>query len=102
MRRGNVDATALEGRKILGGSNLWLIKMPAINERCVSSQQLNRRDLNMIALADPFTRGAVGLLRHVIALGQARLISTLTRSQDAGALASCNAGRLCEIKFVQS
>src|SRR5437660_12174654 len=42
MRRGNVDATALEGRKILGGSNLWLIKMPAINERCVSSQQLNR------------------------------------------------------------
>ena len=102
MRRGNIDATALDGRKILGASDLWLIKMTAINERCVGSQQLNRRDLNMIAFADPFTRGTIGLLRHVIALGDARLSSTLARSQDAGALASCYAGRLCEIKLVQS
>src|SRR5205807_4348279 len=65
MRRGNIDATALDGRKILGASDLWLIKMTAINERCVGSQQLNRRDLNMIAFADPFTRGTIGLLRHV-------------------------------------
>src|SRR5947208_13396752 len=43
MRRDNVDATALDWREILGGSKLWLIKMPAINQRGVSSQQLNRR-----------------------------------------------------------
>src|SRR5437763_13763744 len=79
MRRGNVDATALDGREILGGSDLWLIKMPAINERCVSSQQLNWRGLNMIALADPFTRGTIGLFRHVIALGEERLLSIFPR-----------------------
>src|SRR5256885_2591839 len=32
MRRGNVDATALEGRKILGGSHLLLVKKAPLNQ----------------------------------------------------------------------
>src|ERR1041385_3895667 len=33
MRSSNVNATALDRREILGASNLWLIKMAAVNER---------------------------------------------------------------------
>jgi len=57
-----------EASEIIRRRHARLVQMAAVNERRIGSQQLNRSDLEISALADRFARGAVGLLRSMILL----------------------------------
>src|SRR5882724_4340207 len=69
-----------EASEIIRRRDARLVQMAAVDERRIGSQQLNRSDLEIGALADRFARVAVSLLGHMIcfhAAQQARVISRI-------------------------
>jgi len=76
--------------------------MAAVNERRISSQQLNGSDLQIVAFADRFARVAVSLLRNMIcfhAAPQARTISRIAGSHYPGGLLIGNPSRLAQAEL---
>src|SRR5438552_12827480 len=67
--------------------------MSAVNQRRISSQQLKRRDLNMITLADRLARGTIGL--GLLARANLCFVSSFARQhRSSGFLLITHACRL--------
>src|SRR5689334_7606633 len=62
MLCGDIDVGSFNRLKVIACGYLRFEEMPAIYQRRVSSQQLNRRDLNVIAFADGCARTAIRLI----------------------------------------
>src|ERR1043166_2456202 len=78
--------------------------MPAIDERRIRGEQLDRRYHDMITLANPFASRAIGGFRNMVRFGSydSCVIAGFARPQSAGNFLIRNAGSLAKIKFAQS
>ena len=79
-----------------------LVQMAAVNERRIGSQQLNRSDLKIAALADRFARVAVSWLGNMICFHdaqQARAISRVAGSHCSGGLLIGDPSRLTQTEL---
>ena len=80
MLERNVEVRAFDWTEIAGGRKVRFKQMSAVHQSRVGGEQLNRRNLNMIALADSFTRVAIALIGNTIGFRHANsgAISHLT------------------------
>ena len=66
MLQSDVELRSFDWMKVAGGRNMRFKQVTAVYQSRVCGEQLNRRNLNMIALADSFTRVAIALIGNTI------------------------------------
>ena len=86
MLQSDVELRSFDWMKVAGGRNMRFKQVTAVYQSRICGEQLNRRDLNMIALADSFASIAIALIGNMIGFRDAKSgpVSHLTRPNDTG------------------
>src|SRR5881296_1357019 len=101
MLERDVEVRAFDWTEIAGGGKVRFKQMAAVHQSRVGGEQLNRRNLNMVALADSFTRVAIALIGNTIGFRDANsgAIPHLAGPKYAGDFLFGGARRLPEAKL---